>query len=233
MFVICFEGGNGSGKSTQLSVLFEHLSKKLRCHRLHDPGISGNSECTRLREICTQYPFKSPYAPIYAFCAARAELIAEIARLDQNDECDVLFLDRFELSTYAYQMAPLLALGMDFDTAYDRVNAIAGSLHTGRPDILIFCDSIAEVGLERATSASDEPDQFEKQGVSYQNALLERYRILFKTGRFGHISIRVQPYPNLLSHELVDIYLLQVLELVHKYMETSPKPKTRLLVRED
>lgn len=231
MFVICFEGGNGSGKSTQRELLTDSLKLKgLKCEFLYDPGITNGSECAKLREICTRYSFQSAMAPVYAFYAARAELLEEVRRMDKTD-VDVLILDRFELSTFAYQMGRLMDQGMDFPEAFSVINSVSKTLNCGMPDVLIFVESEPKLALKRAIESDRSgPDEFEARGSRFQCDLIDRYRALFEMGRFGFKNIHVfvdgqNPI------DVYESYSQDVIQSVLTHVELSKQSKqpTRLL----
>jgi len=101
--LIVFEGGEGAGKSTQLRRLAARLAATGIPHRhFREPG--GTAVGDRIRELLLHGD-----APMAArteaalFIASRAELVATAVRpaLERGEH---VLLDRFLLSSYAYQV---------------------------------------------------------------------------------------------------------------------------------
>lgn len=102
--LISFEGIDGSGKSTQARMLFEHLAKR---HRnvlfLREPGGTQVSEAIRAILLDNRHKQMSPRAELLLFLAARAELVDKvIAPALQAGR--IVITDRFSDSTFAYQI---------------------------------------------------------------------------------------------------------------------------------
>ncbi|MDB4883595.1 MAG: tmk, partial [Gemmatimonadetes bacterium] len=102
--LIVFEGGEGSGKSTQL----RHLAAALAAHRvphltLREPG--GTPLGTEVRRILLDPASDiTPRAEALLFMASRAQLVEREIR-PALARGETVLLDRFFLSTYAYQIA--------------------------------------------------------------------------------------------------------------------------------
>ena len=101
--LVVFEGGEGVGKSTQLQRLAARLTAASVAHRLfREPG--GTPTGDRIRELLLHAD--TPLATTTEaalFIASRAQLVAEevVPALARGDQ---VLLDRFMLSTYAYQI---------------------------------------------------------------------------------------------------------------------------------
>lgn len=101
--LVVFEGGEGAGKSTQLRRLAARLERAGVPHRVfREPG--GTPAGDRIRELLlhTDAPL-APATEAALFIASRAELVATEVRpaLERGEH---VLLDRFLLSTYAYQV---------------------------------------------------------------------------------------------------------------------------------
>ena len=101
--LVVFEGGEGAGKSTQLRRLASALAERGVPHRtFREPG--GTPAGDRIRDILLHHD-----APLAAgaeaalFVASRAQLVATELR-PSLDRGELLLLDRFLLSSYAYQI---------------------------------------------------------------------------------------------------------------------------------
>lgn len=101
--LVVFEGGEGAGKSTQLQRLVARLAAAGVPHRVfREPG--GTPAGDRIRDLLlhTDAPL-APTTEAALFIASRAELVATEVRpaLARGEH---VLLDRFLLSTYAYQV---------------------------------------------------------------------------------------------------------------------------------
>lgn len=101
--LIVFEGGEGAGKSTQLQRLARRLEAAELPHRvLREPGGTVLGDAIRALLLAPEGRI-SPRAEAALFIASRAELVAtEIVPALARGE--TILLDRFLLSTYAYQI---------------------------------------------------------------------------------------------------------------------------------
>ena len=101
--LVVFEGGEGAGKSTQLRRLAASLTAAGVAHRVfREPG--GTPAGDRIRDLLLHS--SEPLAPrteAALFIASRAQLVAAeiLPALERGEQ---VLLDRFLLSTYAYQV---------------------------------------------------------------------------------------------------------------------------------
>lgn len=101
--LIVFEGAEGVGKTTQAGRLVAELTRSgIGCAHLREPG--GTSLGEAIRNVLLE-PFRTiaPTAEALLFMASRAQLVTEKIR-PAIDAGSVVVLDRFFLSTYAYQI---------------------------------------------------------------------------------------------------------------------------------
>src|SRR3954449_5686659 len=97
MFV-SLEGIDGSGKTTQAKMLATALGEDVILVR--EPG--GTQAGERIRSLLKDPGLElDPLSELLLFCAARAELVAEVIRPARDDGKDV-FCDRFSDSSVAY-----------------------------------------------------------------------------------------------------------------------------------
>lgn len=101
--LVVFEGGEGAGKSTQLRHLAARLAAEGTRHRtFREPG--GTPAGDRIRDLLLHHDAPIvPAAEAALFVASRAQLVATELRpaLERGEQ---VLLDRFLLSTYAYQI---------------------------------------------------------------------------------------------------------------------------------
>ena len=158
--VIVFEGGEGSGKTTQLRRLSAVLTERGVTHVcLREPG--GTALGTEVRRILLDRASDiEPRAEALLFMASRAQLVQREIR-PALARGDVVLLDRFFLSTYAYQIA-----GHGLDAA--EVRAANRFATDGLvPDLTILLRFPAREGLERAAGRLSTHDRMEAMGESF------------------------------------------------------------------
>ena len=169
---ITFEGGEGSGKSTQIKTLSERLDgTKLRNIVTREPGGSPGAEIMRHLLLSGMGKLLGPDAETLLFAAARDDHVRTVIQPALNQGTWVL-CDRFSDSTRAYQgRAGQVAPGIL--NAMQRVTI--GDL---KPDLTIILDVPVEVGLKRAAArrAQGAPDRFEAEDVKFHEDLREAYR---------------------------------------------------------
>jgi dTMP kinase len=166
--LVVFEGGEGSGKSTQVARLAAALAARGIAHRaLREPG--GTPRGTEIRQLLLHRDAEiAPRAEALLFMASRAELIArEIAPALARGE--IVLLDRFFLSTYAYQIA-----GRSLPEEEVRE---ANRLATGGlvPDLTLLLVLPPEAGLARAAQRSAALDRIESTGSAFHRRVSDAF----------------------------------------------------------
>jgi dTMP kinase len=166
--LIVFEGPEGAGKTTQLKRLAERLSVVgLPCLAMREPG--GTPVGDAIREILLDPERELTDATeALLFMASRAELIAREIRPALKQGTLVL-LDRFFLSTYAYQVAGR-GLPEEEIRAANRL-ATDGLV----PDLTLLLDISAREGLARADARGDR-DRMEKSGAEFHDRVAGAFR---------------------------------------------------------
>jgi len=163
---ITFEGGEGSGKSTQARLLLQRLEgEHIPAVLTHEPG--GTALGTELRRAlkAKQGARISPRAELLLFAASRAQLIDDLIR-PALQEGKVVICDRFTHSTVGYQ-----GYGRGLDLALvQTANSIA--TENLRPDLTILLDITPERGLTRRRSLED---RFELEDLSFHHRVREGY----------------------------------------------------------
>ena len=163
--LIVFEGGEGSGKSTQAALLAARLGAVLT----HEPG--GTEIGARIRSVVLDPAVGTALdvrAEALLMAADRAQHVSEVIRPSLARGDDVVS-DRFTGSTLAYQG---YARGLPVDELAWRSAWATGGLE---PDIVILLDVSAEVA---ATRMKREPDRMESAGDDFHRRVAEGYRAL-------------------------------------------------------
>ena len=162
---IVFEGGDGSGKSTQA----RNLSKRLRRRSIpvlltREPGGTPSGESIR-RLLKGQRSFR-PMSELLLFEAARAQLVDSVIRPGLDGGTTVI-CDRYTASTVAYQG---YGRGLDLQLIRQLNQMATGGLV---PDLIILLDLPPEVGLSRRGAAGNDP--FESAPHEFQQKVREGY----------------------------------------------------------
>ena len=130
--LITFEGGEGSGKSTQCKKLVNKLvDDGVNSILIHEPGNTPMGE--QVRKWIKSKNIKNPIAETYLFCAARAELCKSVIEPALDNGITVI-VDRFIHSTIAYQG---YGKGVSIDTIKNLNNIAINGLS---PDLTILLD---------------------------------------------------------------------------------------------
>ena len=168
---ITFEGGEGSGKSTQAGILANRLTRAGRkVLATREPGGSPAAEEIREALLSGRVWQFGPFAEALLFSVARADHI-EHAIGQALVEGKWVVCDRFLDSTRAYQGATA-GVPKGLISALERLTV--GNL---LPDITFILDIPPEEGLARAAErrSGSTPDRFESQEL----LLHERVRRAF------------------------------------------------------
>src|ERR1700704_6552443 len=169
---ITFEGGEGSGKSTQIKTLAERLDgAKLRTIVTREPGGSPGAEIIRHLLLSGMGKLLGPEAETLLFAAARDDHVHAVITPALDQGIWVL-CDRFSDSTRAYQ-GRLGKVDPGILNALQRVTI--GDL---KPDLTFILDVAVEVGMQRASArrGSGAPDRFEAEDVKFHEGLRAAYR---------------------------------------------------------
>lgn len=169
---ISFEGGEGSGKSTQIRILAERLdAAKLRAIVTREPGGSPGAEIIRHLLLSGMGKLLGPEAETLLFAAARDDHVRTVIKPALSQGVWVL-CDRFSDSTRAYQ-GRLGKVAPEIMNAMERVTI--GDL---KPDLTLILDVPVEVGMQRAATrrGGGAPDRFEAEDVKFHQQLRDAYR---------------------------------------------------------
>src|SRR4051794_3359987 len=169
---ITFEGGEGSGKSTQIKMLAERLNvARLRAIVTREPGGSPGAEIIRHVVLSGMGKLLGAEAETLLFAAARDDHVRTVIEPALSQGIWVL-CDRFSDSTRAYQ-GRLGKVSPAVLNAMERVTI--GDL---KPDLTIILDVPVEIGMKRASlrRRGGAPDRFESEDVRFHQELREAYR---------------------------------------------------------
>ncbi|HOX14969.1 MAG TPA: dTMP kinase [Smithellaceae bacterium] len=172
---ITFEGVEGSGKSTQVKLLGEYLTRN-NIPVLLTQEPSGTPIGRKIGEILFNRGHQAmcPETELFLFCAARAQHVREVVWPALKVGKYVL-CDRFSDATFAYQAA---GRGLNPDFIQTINDYCAERL---KPDLTLLFDLPVETGLQRAGRRDDllkdpsSADRFEKEKLDFHNRVRQGY----------------------------------------------------------
>lgn len=172
MFLITFEGIDGSGKSTQARLLDEHLQEEgYDTLLVREPGGTDLSE--RVRSILLDLSLNvQPFAELLLFSAARAQLVDERIR-PALAAGRIVLCDRFYDSTTAYQGAGRDVADTDWLQAFHR--RVTGELI---PDRTYLVEVDPETAQARREEDAREDDRMEAAGADFYKQVARAYAAL-------------------------------------------------------
>ena len=187
-FLITLEGIEGSGKTTQLLRLQEHLRNS--GHRVavtREPGGCRIADAIRTLLLDPGNDSIVPQAELLLYSAARAQHVAEFI-LPALQQGKLVVCDRFADATTVYQGA-----GRGLDMAQlEAVNRFASKGLT--PDLTLLFDYPVEEGLQRArlrnqSASLASEGRFELESVTFHRRIRQGYLDLAaREGRFRVID---------------------------------------------
>lgn len=172
---VSLEGGEGSGKSTQVKRLADYLStcfpqREIICTR--EPGGTKQAEAIRDMLVTGAADKFLPATEALLMSAARAEHVEEVIKPALR-RAAVVICDRYIDSTFVYQ-----GLAQDIDvSSLQKVHQFAcGGL---MPDLTFLLDVPPELGLQRAFGRSGRSlyteSRFEEKGIAFHRKVREGF----------------------------------------------------------
>ena len=189
---IVFEGGDGSGKSTQAHALYRRLQRRGYPALLtHEPG--GTPVGESIRRWLKNHRNLSPLSELLLFAAARSELVASVIRPALEIGTTVIS-DRYTASTVAYQ-----GYGRELDLALiHRLNLlVAGG---SAPDLTVLLDLPVEIALFRRGQPG--ADRFESAPLEFHRRVREGYLSQAAADRLKWLVLDGTRPPRELSREI-------------------------------
>ncbi len=189
---VALEGGEGAGKSTQLSLLSDWLQAQGReVVQTREPG--GTELGAQVRALLLD-PRRvvAPRAEALLYAADRAQHVAQLLRPGMERGAVVL-TDRYVDSSLAYQ-------GAGRELSVDDV-AMLSRWATGglRPDLVVLLDVDPRLGLRRA---GDTPDRMEAESLAFHERVRQGFLDLAGADPDRYLVVRAD-LPAAQVHQLV------------------------------
>jgi dTMP kinase len=171
---ITFEGIEGCGKTTQMRLLSERLTRNgYPVVVTREPG--GCPISLKIREILLDAANGAmvPLAELLLYAAARAQHVAEIIK-PALDSGNIVLCDRFTDATVAYQG---FGRQLDLPLIWELNRLATGKVE---PQLTILIDCPVEIGLSRAisrieSSTGAREERFELESVQFHQRVRDGY----------------------------------------------------------
>ncbi len=201
---ITFEGIEGSGKTTQVRLLSEHLTAKGVQHVVtREPGGTVIGEKVRALLLDPQSRGIVPVSELLLYGAARSQHIEEIIEPALADG-RVVVCDRFTDATVAYQgygrQIPLNVIRV--------VNSLACA--DIKPDLTILLDLDPEKGLLRArernrTSGATATTRFDDEEIAFHRRVRDGYLEIAREETSRVRVVSAEPPPEKVAKQILSV----------------------------
>jgi dTMP kinase len=200
---ITFEGGDGTGKTTQIRSLEGYLrDRRCPCVVTREPGATALGKLLRDVLLKVGDTDIASSTELFLYLADRAQHVKEVV-LPAMASGKLVLCDRFTDSTLAYQG---YGRGLDLDWLR-KLNEMAAAQIT--PDLTFLFDCPVEIGLARAAQRRDQStiapreDRFEREKLAFHERVRQgflelasshshRFRIIDASGSVEHSSKQIR-----------------------------------------
>ena len=173
---ITFEGGEGSGKSTQIKILKNKLSKRHKVIITREPGGTKEAELIRNLLVKGKSNKWSGTTEVLLNFTARKDHVDKIILPSLKKNMWVL-CDRFFDSTLAYQ-------GYGRNVSEDLIKNLNRSLINNlKPKITFLFDIDPKVGLKRSKKRNNNELRYENMPLSYHKKIRNAYLDIAKKNK--------------------------------------------------
>lgn len=168
---ITLEGGEGAGKSTNLSFVRDYLqSRNISVVTTREPG--GTPMAERIRALLLAGDEQDPLddlAELLLVFAARAQHLAQVIR-PALARGEWVISDRFTDATFAYQ-------GSARGIASERIAMLEQFVQQGlAPDLTLWLDMPVTCAADRLAARGGERDRFERERSDFFERVRQGYR---------------------------------------------------------
>ncbi|MGN0244286.1 MAG: dTMP kinase [Lachnospiraceae bacterium] len=207
---ITLEGADGSGKSTQITLLQEYLKQQgFEVVLSREPGATAIGEKIRQVILDKENREMGHMTELMLYASARAQLVEEV--IQPALECGkAVICDRFVDSSAVYQG---MGRGLGVELVYE-VNKHA--IRNIMPDVTFFIDISAQEGIRRKKNQA-ELDRMELETISFHEKVVEGYRSLAR-----QYPERIKSIDGMLPVEEIQDYIRQEVAQVCKSKNICP-----------
>ena len=168
---ITFEGGEGTGKTTQINILKKYLEDQgLEVITTREPG--GVTSAENIRAVIFDNEI-DPITETMLYAAARREHYIKKIK-PALDTGKIVICDRFIDSSIVYQ-GIVRGVGVDL---VENINKYA--INNVEPDLTIFFDLDPETGLKRVSLRNEQMNRFDKESLDFHLKVRKGYNLLSK-----------------------------------------------------
>jgi dTMP kinase len=166
---ITFEGPDGSGKTTQITLLRSYLRQHgYEVVATREPGGTAIGDQIRGCLHDVRNTSMTPAAEILLYSASRAQLVQQIIR-PALESGAIVICDRYADSTMAYQG---YGRGLNLDDLQFITRFATGGL---QPDLTFLLDLDVEHGIRRRTDGGDEMNRMDLQDAKFHQRVRKGY----------------------------------------------------------
>ncbi len=171
--LITFEGIEGSGKTTQIGLLYDYLKNKgLDVVKTREPGGTVFGE--DLRSVFLNHDARIfPLPELLVIMAMRAQLVEEVI-IPALQGGKIVLCDRFADASYAYQG---YGRGIDLGVIENLNRLVTKGI---RPNLTIILDCSVSEGFKRKIANGYSMDRFEKEEAAFHRKIKKSYLKLSK-----------------------------------------------------
>ena len=211
-YFISFEGGEGTGKSTQIKILKGKIdSSNYKCLVIQEPGTTqlGNKLRNLLKKETPKEESITYMSELLLFSAARSELVTKIIKPNLKKNNLIIIADRYVDSTTAYQ-----GFGRNLVLSeIELINNIATQMIY--PDITFLLDSSPKIMSHRIMTKDNQskhvtPEnvrkdvkgsrKFEEEPLDFHNRVRNGYLEILKSYPGRIIKIDANQDKNIISN---------------------------------
>ena len=211
-YFISFEGGEGTGKSTQIKILKGKIdSSNYKCLVIQEPGTTqlGNKLRNLLKKETPREESITYMSELLLFSAARSELVTKIIKPNLKKNNLIIIADRYVDSTTAYQ-----GFGRNLVLSeIELINNIATQMIY--PDITFLLDSSPKIMSHRIMTKENQskhvtPEnvrkdvkgsrKFEEEPLDFHNRVRNGYLEILKSYPSRIIKIDANQDKNIISN---------------------------------
>lgn len=207
-FFISIEGFDGTGKSTQASILKKNLDDlNIDSILVREPGSTSFSE--KIREILKENTEIETLTELLLFQASRYELVKKVI-IPNLETGKVVITDRFSDSSIAYQG---YGGGLDIKLIETLNNISTSNL---KPDLTFLLDLNLESSKKRTFSRNNDEqiDKFEKKDSTYHKKVKDGFLEILKNNNDRIIKIDASKDIYEISEFILNIALEKINEAV-------------------